>query len=230
MRPARTGARWWLQEASVAVVVVVATLSSTSLASQPLQQDISEAETSNWQEEGVGRSKRQTTTPAEGVLHATPEPWEGFTSLVEALDILSTFEQQNTQSYLQENDINSEDETRKKKGESKREGRMTNDEEIADNLVEEEDKEGRFIFTGGTGTGNQQVTISVSNMWSAVAWIVLCILLIKWLVHVVTGKDLDYWGNWAANTYGGGGGHYNYPDQSTYTAYRALDELSKKYN
>lgn len=198
--PSTAGARWWLQEASIAVVVVVATLSSTCLASLPLHQDSSAAETSNWPGEDAGRSTRQSTTPAEGVLQPTPEPWEGFTSLVEALDILSTFEQQNPQSHLQENEIGGEDETRKKMGQSRREGRLT-DEEIDGNLLDdEEDKEGRFMFTGGTGTGSQQVTISVNNMWSAVAWIVLCVLLIKWLVQVVTGKELDYWGRWAANT------------------------------
>lgn len=175
----------------------MAALTSTSLASEPLQEDPSEAETLNWRE-GSGRSGREATTPAGGVLNATPEPWEGFTSLVEALDILSTLDQQ---SHLKENAIDGEDEDSKRKGKTINR-RMVED--AARNMVEEEgeegDKEERLIFTGLQDNQDHQVTISVNNMWSAVAWIVLLAFLIKWLVHVATGKDLSYWGLKAMNS------------------------------
>lgn len=172
----------------------MAALISTSLASLPLQEDTSGVETSKWREDGE-KSENEATTPTSGVLNATPEPWEGFTSLVEALDILSSLDQQNKQSHLRENAIDGENEDKRKKI---RNGRMVEDK--AANLATNEDKEGRIFFTDLTGNQDQQVTISVNSVWSLAAWIVLLVLLIKWLVHTVTGRDIGYWGQIAMNS------------------------------
>lgn len=172
----------------------MAALTSTSLASLPLQEDTSGVETSKWREEGE-KSGKEATTPTSGVLNATPEPWEGFTSLVEALDILSSLDPQDTQSHLRENAIDGDNDNKRKKT---RNGRKV--EERAANLDVDEDQEGKILFTGLTGNQDQQVTISVNSVWNLAAWVVLLVLLIKWLVHTVTGRDIGYWGQMAMNS------------------------------
>ncbi|KAG7165982.1 hypothetical protein Hamer_G011905 [Homarus americanus] len=88
---------------------------------------------------------------------------------------------------------------------------------------------GRLFLTGLDGT--EQVTINLQGLLASLVYTVLGVLLFKVLAAIITGQNLSYWwNNWASRllpTQDYSSGYYT--DQSTYTAYRALDDVAKKY-
>ena len=187
------------------VVVVETVWSSVALASNSLEgaatspiaatlpeQDSTKTETLGWWEGGSRRNTEYNTAIKhdDGTQEEQDDTVSKVLKSLNHLDILQ---------HLQENKI--------AQGPVGSEGGrkadhlegLRRDEEKVTQEIEEEEEKGRLFFTGLTGNNNQEITITVGNMWSMVMWVILLVALIKFLIQIVTGKSYDYWGRWATS-------------------------------
>ncbi|XP_071515364.1 uncharacterized protein [Panulirus ornatus] len=109
--------------------------------------------------------------------------------------------------------------------ESHRRGRAFTEEEGKREETQAEER----LFLGGVDD-NQQLTISLPGLLSGIFFAIIAVFFFKVVAAIITGRDLSYWTNWANRFISPP--HYPpsyYPDHSTYTAYRALEEVPNKY-